>query len=297
MEKNNRMTTADHVTHFVGADCGGSSARVRIETRDGVVLGVSTAPGANATTSFEIAVKNLSAAIADAQAQAGLSPDQLRRCSAFVGMAGVMDKATADRMAAALPFDLVEVSDDRPTALVGALGQRDGAVAAIGTGSFVGRTSSFERQFVGGWGLPLADQASGAWLGRNLLSDVLAWQDGFIDSSPLLVQTLEKFGTAAAIVAFAFDGKPVDFAPLAPEVISAAGSGDPAGQRLLRSGGDYISKSLDIMGHKNGEPLCLLGGIGPFYEPYLDEKHRAAVTPPAGTALDGAVVLARRLAT
>ena len=104
--------------------------------------------------------------------------------------------AIATAIAEALPIDNVTVSDDRPTNMAGALGGTDGYVAAIGTGSFLGRQSGAEQRFIGGWGLRLGDEASGAWLGRRVLSRVLDWRDGVVDgrgwAGPNLVQKLTE---------------------------------------------------------------------------------------------------------
>jgi glucosamine kinase len=50
-------------------------------------------------------------------------------------------------------------------------------VAAIGTGSFIGRQQAGRIDGVGGWGFYLGDQAAGAWLMRRCLEETLLAAD------------------------------------------------------------------------------------------------------------------------
>lgn len=63
---------------------------------------------------------------------------------------------------------------------------------------------------------------------------------------------------------------------------------------------EEVRRSLTVMGWRPGLALCLTGGIGPHYQRFLPQEMQAALRPPAGDPLSGALALAwdlsRRLA-
>jgi glucosamine kinase len=202
----------------------------------------------------------------------------------------------AGRVAAALPFARVAVTDDQPTMIAGALGDRNGAVAAIGTGSFVGRQSAGTIRVLGGWGFMLGDQASGAWLGRRLLEETLLADDGITPPSPLTSAISQRLGGGPGIVAFALTSRPADYAAFAPEIVAAASGGDGVAARLMREGATYIETALATLGLTADDAICMTGGLGPAYTYWLGLGLASRVGKAQGTALDGALLLAARLA-
>jgi glucosamine kinase len=230
-------------------------------------------------------------------AEAGLSCGQISDASIHLGLAGVMGPEKVERVADAvrsfLPAGRITVSDDRVTTLIGALGGQDGAVAAIGTGSFLGRSAAGSTHLIGGWGFSLGDNASGAWLGSRLLRALVLAVDGIGPQTPFMREVLADYGNdPIALVAFASTAQPADFATLAPRIIAAAANGDTVAKHLMRSGADYIANGLRALGWTPAEPLCLTGGIGPHYANWVVPEAAAAVVPAKGTALDGAMTLA-----
>ena len=82
--------------------------------------------------------------------------------------------ATMPPTAGMLPFKNSLVYSDGVIALQGALGDDDGTVVILGTGSvFVTRTADVVR-FAGGWGFKVSDLGGGARLGRHLLEEIAA---------------------------------------------------------------------------------------------------------------------------
>ena len=276
----------------IGIDGGGSRCRAALAAPDGPVLGRGEAGPANVTTDLPEATGNILAAVAAALAAAGAEPSAVGAVHA--GLAGVMGSDDAARVTAALPFAGVTVTDDRPTSVEGALGPRDGTLAAVGTGSFLALKRSPRLRCIGGWGAQVGDQASGAWLGRALLERVLLACDGLAPGTGLTRDTLAAFGgDPNAIVRFAATARPVDLAAHAPRVADAAEAGDPAGLDLMRRGAGYLGLALDAFDLRPGEVLCLTGGLGPRYAAFLAEDHRARIAAPEGDALHGAVRLAQ----
>lgn len=276
---------------LIGVDGGGTSCRASLRIgpdgpRHDVVLGP-----ANVSTDFEAALTTINTAIADLARLADLSPFTVAQAQAHLGLAGVMNPAIAARVAASLPFRAATVTDDRPTTIAGALGEADGAVAAIGTGSFIGRQVAGRIHGVGGWGFYIGDQASGAWLLRRCLEEVMLAIDGFAPHTDLTQAILHDHDDdPGRIVLFSLNSHPSDYARFARDVVAAGEAGDPLGTRLMQEGAAYIRRALDVVGWQPGEALCLTGGLGPAYARWL-----ALDTIPAkGTALDGALALAAR---
>lgn len=275
---------------LIGIDGGGTSCRATLLAgpiaRFDVVLGP-----ANVSTDFDAALATINAALAQLAAHAGLSMADLSTATAHLGLAGVMSPAIATRVAAHLPLAHSSVTDDRPTTIAGALGEADGALAAIGTGSFIGRQVAGKIHGVGGWGFYIGDQASGAWLLRRCLEEVMLSVDGFAPHTDLSRAILQEHGDdPGQIVLFSLNSQPSDYARLARDVVAAAEAGDPLGARLMQEGAAYIRKALDVVGWKATEALCLTGGLGPAYARWLE----LPTVPAKGTALDGALALAAR---
>lgn len=249
-------------------------------------------PGANATSDFDgavAAVRGVTQALSEAL---GVSLDDLAQAPAYLGMAGVVDARVAERLRAALPFSKVVIEEDRRASVVDALGPREGAVAVIGTGSFLARQAGGGMRFQGGYGLALGDEASGAWLGREALAATLRVADGWGAATGLTRGLWDELGGHGGIVAFAARARPRDLAELAPGVVVAAEGGDPQAKALLTRGADYIAKALAALGWRPGETLCLTGGLGPVYAGVLPLPMRASLSQPVGAAPDGALALA-----
>lgn len=275
----------------IGVDGGGTRCRLALQRGEARVE-IETG-AANVATDFKAAIETLAGGLQKLAGAAGLSMEAIAQYPAHLGLAGVMSAEDADAVARALPFTCVTVTDDQPTSVAGALGKRDGAVAAIGTGSFVAGMNKGELRRVGGWGFLLGDEASGAWLGRRLLSSTLQVADGILAPSILSRATADEFGGAAGIVRFARTATAADCADLAPRIVKAATEvGDRIAVNLMQAGAAYIERALRALDWQSETPLCLIGGLGPHYAGFLSEHVRSSLEAPRGTALDGALYLA-----
>ena len=280
--------------YLSGAEGGGSGCRVVLADASGKTLGQGVAGPANATTDLAQAIENLRAAVKAAARDAGVKRSALGDSVAHVGLAGVLNARVAGRIAAELAVRQARVTDDRVTSVAGALGQRNGVLAAIGTGSTLAAQRGDTVQCIGGWGLNLGDQASGAWLGRALLEHVLLVHDGLAEATALSDTVLKEFnGDPGAIVTFAARARPSDYAGHAPRIVATALGGDSAARGLMQRGADYLVRALKVLEFSDGDVLCLGGGLGPHYAGFLPEDIRARIVKPEGTALDGALALAR----
>lgn len=277
-------------SRLIGIDGGGTSCRVALLAggrRHEVMHG-----SANVSTDFDGAIDTIMAALSDVAGVAGLPLKEVTGATAHVGLAGVMSPSIAERVAAALPFAHVAVTDDRPTTIAGALGEQDGSVAAIGTGSFIGRQVDATISGLGGWGFYIGDQGAGAWLMRRSFEELMLAVDGLAEMTPFARMLLDEHdGDPGAVVQFSISARPTDYARLARRLVTAAEDGDPLAARLMAEGADYIRRGLERLGWREGERLCFTGGLGPAYARWLGLES----IDPLGTALDGALTLAARL--
>lgn len=280
--------------YAIGVDGGGTGCRAVLTDGAGAVLGRGTGGPANFTSAPETALANVRAAIGAAAAEAGVPPEAALQGAAHIGLAGVQTAADARAVEAAFPFARGCVAtDDRPTFARGALAGRDGVLIAIGTGSFAAQVRGGRLDLLGGWGFQVGDQASGAWIGRALLTRALLAHDRLQASSALVDDVLAQFGgDPNAIVQFATKAAPAAFAEHAPAVAEAAARGDAVAVEIMVEGARYVSACLTRFAPEATDVVVLAGGLGPAYAPYVPDHVRAHLAPPLGTALDGALALA-----
>lgn len=275
----------------IAIDGGGTRCRIALR-KDGADITVECG-SANVTTDFEAAISEITKGLDLLSDRAGIARSDLTQIPAYAGLAGVTGSAISERVVNAMPFTHLRVEDDRPSALVGAIGLDDGMVAHCGTGSFLAAQVNGKRRFAGGWGAVLGDPASAQWVGRRGLTLTLDTVDNTREHSPLSQFFLDKFSDAAGIVNFASTARPVDFGALAPAITTHAAKGDALATQIMREAASYIVDTLPLLGWRPGMPLCLTGGIAAHYAPYLPDNMQRCVTPPLGEPLNGALALAQ----
>lgn len=276
------------MTLFLGVDGGGTGCRAAVADTEGRVLGQGTAGPANIASDPEGARANILIAARAALRAAGLPERELARLRAGLGLAGANSEGAVERLAAALPFAAARIETDAVAAVKGALGPGDGIVAALGTGSVFGVQRGGEVRQIGGWGLVLGDEGSGAWIGRALCAQALRAVDGFRAETPLLSEILSVKGGPLGLVAFSLAAKPVDFASLVPRALE---SGDPAAEEVLARASADVAEAVDLLQAGGRLPVVFLGGLGPVHAARL--AGRWEIRPAQGSALDGALWLAR----
>ncbi len=281
---------------LIGVDGGGSRCRIALADATGRIRARVEAGSANIASDFDAAHAVIAGALAAALAEAGIDPGGAHHI--HLGLAGANAPGAALRLRTALalqfPAAHLVVDDDRKTAVVAALKGGDGAVASMGTGSFLCRMSQGVLRGLGGWGLALGDDGSGAWLGRQAMQRAALGLDRLLPSSPMLRQvTAETGGDRAGMIAFSLRAGAAEYASLARLIVAHAQSGDAEALRLMTLGAQYIRDGLAVLGHAPGQDLYLLGGVGPHYAAHLpDYRCRTARLP----AVSGALILAAQAA-
>lgn len=268
----------------------GGGTRSRLALSDGLTVHVVEGGPANVSSDFDDAIERLRTGLDQLAEVAGLMPEALAQIPAYLGLAGVTGPEMAARVAAALPLTHAIVEEDRMAALEGALGPGPGAIAHCGTGSFLGLRADGAVRFTGGLGPVLGDEASAHWVGRHALARCAE------ADSPFARAMQDRFDGVAGIIAFAGGADQAAMGALAPEVTHAAATGDAVASSVMQDGADYIAQELTRMGWTPKMSLCLTGGIGPEFAPWLPKQMQTALMPPRDEPLAGALALARRFA-
>lgn len=280
----------------IGIDGGGTSCRAAVATMAGEIVGRATSGPANIRTDLTSARANIVDAVRRAFIDAGRDPETMGQAVAVLGLAGSNVGTYKQQLEAILPFRRSLVETDAVIALQGAIGSVDGAIAVLGTGTAYLARKHGRLKAIGGWGFMIGDQASGARIGRDLLEETLLAHDGIRPGSALTAEILAVFrNDPRDVVEFTTNAKPGDFGGFAPKVFDHAARGDVVAEAILARAVAAIEASVAALGLGAGDPLCLLGGLAPLYEPRLSAAVRAHVRPPRQDALGGAVELAVRL--
>ncbi len=284
---------------ILGIDGGGTSCRAAVARPDGTILGRGKSGAANILTDPNNAIISITEAARAAYRDAGLDEAGVDTASAFLGLAGTnvgdLTRYVHDR----LPFRHTDIDSDGLIALQGAIGDTDGAVAILGTGSiYMGRKTNTVR-YIGGWGFTVGDLGGGARIGHAALQEALLAHDGVHPRSSLTDAILDEFKhDPRGIVEFARLSKPGDFGRYAPLVFTHAKDGDAQAIAIVTAGAASVNESLDAIMALAGAPrLCLLGGLAPLYPQWLSAHHRAILVEAEADALTGAVALAAKAYT
>lgn len=282
--------------YFVGIDGGGTSCRAAVADAAGRILGMGKSGSANIMTSADIALASISNASREAFASAGLKEAAMSDASAFLGLAGNNVEDAVVAVSSRLPFARSVIDSDGLIALEGALGEGDGSVAILGTGSIFITRLGTEIRYLGGWGFVIGDFGSGARLGHAALQEALLAYDGIAPVSPLTTSILVEFDhNPPRMVAFAKTASPGEFGRFAPRIFEFARLGDETASRLLANAAAQIDAGLDRQAEiSRGGRLALLGGLAALYADHLAPRHRDRLIQPKADALTGAVALAVR---
>ena len=289
-----RMHPMARTALLLGVDGGGTGCRARLADVGGVVLGEGTGGPAN----IRFGIKESFAAVMQATdaclEQAGLSLEDadIVACLALAGASEPTHLAAARTYN--LPFAHTLLTTDAHAACIGAHGGRNGGIVVVGTGSVGWGLVSGQEHRVGGWGFPVSDEGSGAWLGCEVARRVLWAYDGRRPWTALGKKVLERFeGDPHSIVRWMGQAQPRDFATLAPLVVEYSVRGDDLACELMQMAAQHIDVIAERLFSIGVPRLSLSGGLAAAMEPWLSSSTRALLVEPQGDALSGALWLAR----
>jgi N-acetylglucosamine kinase-like BadF-type ATPase len=234
--------------------------------------------------------------------------------SAAVGITGLtslVDKPgdVHDILARELRTNRTAVAGDALTAHLGALSGRAGAVLSVGTGAVAFGYDGVSRwRRADGWGHLLGDLGAGVWVGGEALRAAGRYHDGASRgaSKRLLDAAVAKFGLIESWPNQFYKNaeRARQLASMAPEVIIAAAEGDPTSINILEQAGRHLADTLSSALGRGIPPLASTTGRLVQEESPLtvsltktlsEDRPEVSLVPSAGSPLDGALTLARRL--
>jgi N-acetylglucosamine kinase-like BadF-type ATPase len=247
-------------------------------------------------------------------AVAGLGPLPEPAPPAGIGLSGfeAMGRDDLSRVADVVRSELgverVAIASDGLTALLGALGRRDGVVVAAGTGTAcLGRRGDRYAK-VDGWGSLLSDAGSGFAIGRAGLDAALRAHDGREGGSERLMNAAKRHYGTIERMAERIYAEPVPtraVAAFAADVATEAEAGDEVAAGIVKDAARELAISACAAAGRLFEPgepvLVSYAGnvfqagalvVEPFTRELQERRPGTSVVPPAGDPLAGAALLA-----
>jgi glucosamine kinase len=284
------------IRFHIGIDGGGTHTRARLASADGAVLGFAASGPSALGQGIEQAWQHIGQAVDSAFANAGLASASSEQCALGLGLAGANVRQRCEEfLRRAPPFGEISLDTDAYTTLLGAHEGRPGAIVAAGTGS-VGEALRRDglRVAVGGWGFPVGDEGSGAWLGLHAMRETHRAVDGRASVRPLVGAVLALAGTSReALLGWCDRPGQNAYAELAPLVFEAATT-DPFAAALIDRAARSLEEIAAALDPEGTLPLAVLGSIGQRLLPRFEPLIRARCVEPAGDSADGALRLVRQ---
>jgi len=277
-------------------DGGASGCRLGVFDANGELCASAQAGPASLTLSEIQAWHHIEEGLQKLAADLGYAPGW-RPARLSMGLAGSLQHARRERFLALIPpaIDSVLVTDGHAQ-LLGASNGQPGVCLALGTGSVV-HWLDVHRQsgMAGGWGFPVGDEASGAWLGFQLLNAYVWHRDNNATDAPIaaVFKALEgKIGRSVSdIQQWTTTTCSTEYATLAPLVDAAAVDGDTVAMALLDKGAEHCMRLLSCA--PANIPVFVVGGLADTYQARLSKQLGDRLCEPRGDVFSGLYVLSQ----
>lgn len=285
------------VRWLVGVDGGGTGTRARLQDASGRTLGQGHAGPSGLSQGAEQAWRHIDQAIGAAFAAAGVPRPRPAACALALALAGAERSVNREAFLAADPgYALCLLENDALGGLRGAFAGGPGRVVAVGTGSVAAaRWPDGRTRLIGGWGFPIGDQGSGAWLGVRAMQHAQAAMDGRCTAGPLAQALWDRCGsTPPALLDWSLQSGQKAYAELAPLVFEL-GDLDPEAGQLLQAAATEVAALARALQPDDTDPLPLvvLGSVGERLAPRLPEALSRHLVAPRGDTMDGALLRLR----
>ncbi len=281
------------IKYLLGVDGGGTGTRVLLATRGGAVLAQANAGPSALGQGVAAAWRNILDGVQQAFALAELPVPDWSDCALGAGLSGVHHQPWADEFVAANPgFAHLAVENDAYIALLAAHRGLPGAMVAAGTGS-VGEAlyADGTRRQVSGWGFPVGDEGSGAWLGLRAMSHAQEVMDRRLPGGLLATRIHQICGTHRdALQAWCAAAGQNEYAQLAPTVFESAAK-DSVAEALLAEAAAAIERMATALDPQATLPLAVCGSVGRQLLPRLASATRARCIASPQDAVHGALTL------
>lgn len=283
--------------YLLAVDGGGTKTVARLQHAQSGQHWQQQAGAASLTNNLPQAVMHVRQLVDALCLQAGINSQHI---TAVMGLAGAGNTALAQQFNAQLgiAFHALQITTDARTSLYGANSGQPVVAVALGTGSVAMalRPDQTEKQ-TGGWGFAIGDEGGGAWLGKQAMRQLL-WEFDCAAGihSTLSVALSQQTGTSkVALLQWLKNAQATDYAALTPTIVAYAGQCVVA-QQLMQQHATAVSQLINYSLGNDNLPVVLLGGLAEITQPYLPAQIQLLLQAATGTALDGALILADRLA-
>ena len=278
----------------VAVDGGGSQCRLAAFSANGEILGrVSIDEHASLALGVDAAWSHIAQGLEAMREQLGYAlgwqPDKL-----VLGLAGSLLAMRRESLMSLVPDGVTcQIFTDGHAQLLGASGGEPAVCLAIGTGSVIHWMD--EQGAVGkagGWGYPVGDEGSGAWLGLRLMQYCVWDHDGRRQNSLLIPAVQERIGnTVSEIQEWTTESRSTVMASLAPLIFECAQRGDALAQSLIM---EAVEQSLSLISFAPERlPLYVVGGVGKRLVPEIEKRLASRVSTVRGDALNGLWLLSQ----
>ena len=273
---------------IVAVDGGGSRCRLAAFNQSGDLLTrVSINSHASLTMGPQAAWRSIAQGINSLATKLGKEtswkPDLL-----MMGLAGALKQSRKDEILQLIPSYInCRLVSDGHAQLVGASGGEPGICLAVGTGSVLHWLDSNGRLgMAGGWGYPVGDEGSGAWLGMQALKHYVWHLDGRRISSAFIESLNEQVGSSVSdIQHWTTQSESSVLAQIAPLVFEHAANGDSLAQSIVTNAVRHCMNLVNIA--PADLPVYVVGGVGEQLRPLLQLELQERLYKARGDALRG----------
>jgi glucosamine kinase len=277
--------------YLIGVDGGGTGTRAVVARADGSLLGQGSAGPSALGQGVPKAWTAITAAISEAFSGSGERQPEWQRCALCAGLSGASIAAWRKSFFELNPgFSHVMLETDAFAILLGAHDAAPGAIVAAGTGS-VGEALHHDgqRRRASGWGFPVGDEGSGAWLGLSAMRHAQCVMDGRAQGGLMAQRIFEQCGRdRPALQDWCSRAAQYAYAQLAPVVFECAPI-DPSADRLLDNAATALADIARAIDPAGKLPLAVTGTIGQRLADRLPQDMLARRVPPRHDAATGSL--------
>lgn len=279
----------------IGIDGGGTRCRARLVDNRGETLAEAVSGSANIFQDAQNAWHSVQSVLSELCHLAQLPLSEIQSAPIVAGLAGAEVSSCVSQfqfLATSLPR--LTVMTDAQVACIGAHQGQPGAAYIVGTGSIGVSWQGGQWRRVGGWGFPLADQGSGAWLGQQAIRLALDAKDGLVPATQLTEQVWAVFqDQPERLLRWSQEATSGQFGEFSPYVTAAYARGDSHAITIVAQQIEFLTKQINAL-VTNDLKLSLMGGLSHWVEPLLPKSIQEKLTPAQGDALSGAVRCAQQ---
>ena len=191
--------------------------------------------------------------------------------SVFAGIAGGSTEGICKQITDFLSrfgFANAQNGSDAMNAVAVSLGDADGIVVIMGTGTVTFAQANRKVHRVGGYGYLLGDEGSGFSLGRKAILAALCFEDGSGEETLLYQAVRKKCGTESVLESLGkfYNGGKREIAQYAPLVINAYAEGDRVAERILFEDLEKVAQTVrgaakHLSNKKEPIRVVLCGGL------------------------------------